>query len=77
MKTESETGERRLFSLASHVLRVCEAPALRACGTLKLGKTILRKKTPTVLQSIAGKTARRTKAKETPLIPQEKKAKAK
>ena len=37
VKTESETGERRFFSLASHVLRVCEAPALRACGTLKLG----------------------------------------
>ena len=30
LKTESETGERRFFSLASHALRTCEARALRA-----------------------------------------------
>ena len=33
LKTESETGER-LFSLASHVLRACQARALCACKTL-------------------------------------------
>ena len=34
LKTESETGERRFSSLASHTLRACEARALRARKTL-------------------------------------------
>ena len=34
LKTESETGERRFFILASHALRACEARALRARKTL-------------------------------------------
>ena len=34
LKTESETEERRFFSLASHALRACEARALRARNTL-------------------------------------------
>ena len=34
LKTESETGERRFFSLASHARRKCEARALRARKTL-------------------------------------------
>ena len=33
LKTESETGERRFFPLASHALRACEARALRARKT--------------------------------------------
>ena len=33
LKTESETGERRYYSLASHALRACEARALRARKT--------------------------------------------
>ena len=37
LKTESQTGDRRFFPLASHVLRVREARALRACETLTLG----------------------------------------
>ena len=48
LKTESETGERRLFPLASHALRACEARALRARKTLTPRFTdsllILRKK---------------------------------
>ena len=34
LKTESETGERRFFSLASHARRACEDRALRARKTL-------------------------------------------
>ena len=34
LKTESENGERRFFSVASHALRACEARALRARKTL-------------------------------------------
>ena len=33
LKTESETGERQFFSLASHAQRACEARALRARKT--------------------------------------------
>ena len=34
LKTESETGERRFFSLPSHARRACEARDLRAHKTL-------------------------------------------
>ena len=34
LKTESETGERSFFSVASHALRACEARAPRARKTL-------------------------------------------
>ena len=67
--SEAENGERdrreTLFSLASHVLRVCEARALRACETSNARLNDFEEKKPTVLQSIAGKAARRTRAKET------------
>ena len=59
LKTESETGERRFFPLASHALRACEARALRARKTLTPRFTDFftdfEKKKPTVLQSSDGK----------------------
>ena len=55
LKTESETGERRFFSLASHAIRACEARALGARKTLTPRFTDFftdfEKKKPTVLQS--------------------------
>ena len=54
LKTESETGERRFFSLSSHALRACEACALRARKTLTPHFTDFFtdfEKKPTVLQS--------------------------
>ena len=57
LKTESETGERRFFSLASHARGACEAPALRARKTLTPRFTDFftdfEKKTAAVLQSSA------------------------
>ena len=55
LKTESETGERRFFSVASHALRACEARALRTRKTLTPRFTDFFtdfEKKPTVLQSI-------------------------
>ena len=54
LKTESETGERRFFALASHALRACVACALRAHKTLTPRFSDFFpdfEKKPTVLQS--------------------------